>query len=342
MSETLLIGQGLAGSILSLALHERGQLHHIIDDPFLSASSRVAAGIVNPIVLKRLKPVQDADLFLPAAVQFYNRWGYLLKEEFYNRINIHHIFSSPGQVNDWLVKSELPKLSPYLGKVIPNTATTILAPHGLGVVEHTAWLQTDNFLKAHLSHHQSTMSYSEEEVLPQKLTDLAKEFRYVIICNGHLMRKLTPQTAEAFAPTRGEVMIVESEDLPQDVIYHGPVFILPLGHNRFKVGATYHWDLLQDTTTAGGLGQLKSEFEKIFNGGYKVVQHLAGVRPNIKDRKPLVGRITKNIYAFNGLGSRGVLMAPYLADIFLDHLLEHKKLPDRYNVERFLQGGISQ
>jgi glycine/D-amino acid oxidase-like deaminating enzyme len=130
-------------------------------------------------------------------------------------------------------------------------------------------------------------------------------------------------------------MIIESTDLNLDFGLHSSVFTLPLGAKRFKVGATYEHHNLNDETSPAGLERLQSDLEKFFRGEYQVVEHLAGVRPNIKDRKPILGRIDNDSYCFNGLGSRGVLMAPFLSEHFIDHLLTDKALEPSWDINRF-------
>lgn len=334
--KTLLIGRGLAGSILSLTFHQRGLAHDIIDDPRLSVSSRIAAGVVNPLVLKRLKLVDDASVFLPIANQFYSYWENEWKVKFYHHTSIQHIFHKPGEANLWLEKSDAADYAPYLGEVSLSPPPGIKAPHGLGKVENVAWMDTSKFLKAHLDFHQKKWPYLEKEIQPEDLEQLGEKYDQIFICNGHLLRKLWPASEVAFAPTRGEVMIIESQELPETEIYHGPVFILPLGKHHFKVGATYHWVRLKDAPTADGLAQLKKGLGKIFSGNYRMVKHLAGVRPNTKDRKPLMGNIQKKLYCFNGLGSRGALMAPHLAALLADSLEGHRPIPQKYDLNRFL------
>ncbi len=315
---------------------ERDISHTIIDAPELSSSSKVAAGLINPIVLKRLKLVAGAAEYLQAALPFYRTLQSNGNIGFLNEMPISHIFQSIGEVNNWNEKASNPAFTPFLGDIEKNPSTSLLAPFGNGLMQNTSWLDTISFLEFHKSTIRGSNTLQEQEVDENRLMDLMNDHKHVIICNGHLLRQLIHGFEEMFAPTRGEVMIIETAaDLPTNHIVHGPVFILPLGQKRFKVGATYHWDELEDKTTAHGLAKLESDLKKIFKGDYKVVEHLAGVRPNTKDRKPILGLIKENLYCFNGLGSRGVLMAPLLADQLLDFILSGTDLAPSINLERF-------
>ncbi len=334
-NKILLIGRGLAGAILSLKMIEKGIDHDIIDDPQLSTSSRVAAGLINPIVLKRLKLVAGSKTFYNNIPKDYLKWEQGSATEFISEIPIQHIFHSAGEINDWSSKQSDPDFAEYLGQVSNKAIAHVKAPFGFGIMKNTFRLDTGNFLDFHLKALPPTCTIISEQIEEDDLAHLRKQYHKVIVCNGHLMRMLLPDSEGAFSPTRGEVMTIESKDLELTHILHGPVFILPLGNHLFKVGATYHWDNFKDSPTPVGKKQLVQNLEKIFSGSYTILEHQAGVRPNTTDRKPLVGTLRDNLYCFNGLGSRGALMAPHLADLLIEHIMSSKELPHIYNPHRF-------
>lgn len=334
-SKILLIGRGISGAVLSLRLIEQGVAHDIIDEPSLSSSSKIAAGLMNPVVLKRLKLVQGARDFLDHAPSFYRDWEHKLQRKFYHPTPLHHVFASQGEVNEWMEKSTLPIFEDLLGPVVDLPRPLLPAPYGIGILQGCGWLDTEVFLDAHREYFSNYGRITEARVNSTHLSELEAKYDQIIICNGHLMSELFPDL-DAFRPTRGEVMCIRSNEIPEDAIRHGKIFILPLGNSVFKVGATYHWDELRDITTEEGLNQLKSGLEKLFKGRYKVIEHKAGVRPNVKDRKPLLGKIPgSEIYSFNGMGSRAVLMTPYLSSIFSDHLVKEAVIPEEYHIRRF-------
>ncbi len=332
----LIIGRGIAGSILSFKLSERGIAHTIIDEPGLSSSSNVAAGLVNPVVLKRLKLVAGASEYLNAAQPFYRGLQTKTHNTFLHEVPISHIFQSIGELNNWNEKASNPAFAPFLGAIEKCESKSLIAPLGNGLMKNTSWLDTNAFLEFHKITLPAENKIVEHQLAASDLAEFKSEFHHIIICNGHLLRHFLLGFENIFSPTRGEVMVIETEaDLPQDQIIHGPVFILPLGTNRYKVGATYHWDNLIDVPTAEGLTKLETDLGKIFIGDYKVIEHHAGVRPNTRDRKPILGKIEDKLYCFNGLGSRGVLMAPLLAEQLLDYILSGTELDESINLSRF-------
>ena len=66
-----------------------------------------------------------------------------------------------------------------------------------------------------------------------------------------------------------------------------------------------------------------------------VVNHIAGLRPTVKDRRPLIGELVSNLYSFNGMGTRGVLIAPLLVVEFFGYLEGRNELHPETDLVRF-------
>ncbi|AEV33757.1 FAD dependent oxidoreductase [Owenweeksia hongkongensis DSM 17368] len=337
MKDIIIVGRGLAGATLSFQLLAKGIKHHIVDQPSLSSSSKVAAGLVNPIVLKRLKMVQGADEFMTHIPDFYQTKEVLTGFKFYHESTIHHIFANAGEINLWEEKKDNVFHSQFLKGLAKNTNPNLLAPHGLGVIEGIGWLDTQSFLNAHKAFCNNNSILITETPFPKNdLSTLAESGQVIILCNGHLLKDWEVLPENTFTPTRGEVMTIETDGLSENNILHSSIFAIPLGKKQFKIGATYHWDKLNDMPTGDGIERLKTDLEKIYSGKYEVINHQAGVRPNTKDRKPIIGKLKDNVMVFNGMGSRAALMAPQLSNTFLDYLTTGNPLPAAYNIDRFL------
>ena len=71
---------------------------------------------------------------------------------------------------------------------------------------------------------------------------------------------------------------------------------------------------------------------------YKVLDHWSAVRPAVKGRRPLIGTHPqhKNVSVFNGMGTKGISLAPYFAQHFTQHLLHQTPLMPEVDVQRFL------
>jgi glycine/D-amino acid oxidase-like deaminating enzyme len=69
---------------------------------------------------------------------------------------------------------------------------------------------------------------------------------------------------------------------------------------------------------------------------FEVVDHLAAIRPTVRDRKPYLGSHTlhENIHIFNGLGAKGSSIGPYFASHFADWLNGETELDKEVNIKR--------
>ena len=112
---------------------------------------------------------------------------------------------------------------------------------------------------------------------------------------------------------------------------------MPLGNDLFKVGATYNWQDKTDEPTEEGRKELITRIKEILQCDFEIISHFAGVRPTVKDRKPLVGNheAFKNLYILNGLGTRGVMLGPYCAKMLYEYSENDIEIPLNYSIKRF-------
>ena len=83
--------------------------------------------------------------------------------------------------------------------------------------------------------------------------------------------------------------------------------------------------------------KLIEKLNNILTVPYDVVDHKAGIRPTVSDRKPLIGFHPEHpsVGIFNGMGTKSVMIAPYFAKQFADHLVHNKPLDALADVQRF-------
>ena len=70
----------------------------------------------------------------------------------------------------------------------------------------------------------------------------------------------------------------------------------------------------------------------------EVLEHEVGIRPTVIDRRPLLGKHPEfdNILIFNGLGTKGVMLAPYFAQHLVDFIEGNiLELEGEVNINRF-------
>jgi glycine/D-amino acid oxidase-like deaminating enzyme len=129
---------------------------------------------------------------------------------------------------------------------------------------------------------------------------------------------------------KGEVLTVRIPGLRSGAAVHRGAFLLPIGDDLFRLGATFSWDDVWSGPTAQAKEELLARLARMTLLPAEVVDHRTGVRPASKDRRPILGPDI-----LNGLGSRGVLLAPWCAMHLVEHLLEGKKLDPEVDAARF-------
>ena len=94
----LVVGAGIAGSVLARQLLEMGKRVMVIDEPSLSNSSKVAGGLYNPITGRKMVKTWNGDVLFEYLDGFYREWENDLDESFFYSIPIYSPFFS------WIVQ----------------------------------------------------------------------------------------------------------------------------------------------------------------------------------------------------------------------------------------------
>lgn len=342
----IIVGQGIAGSVLSYTLLKRGCRVLVVDNDHASSSSKVAAGLFNPIVFKRLVPSWKADELLPYADEFYINLEKKLETKFYYRRNIIKLFASQEEKEFWKKKAELPEIRVYLGEVKETDVYSdmIHNPYGLGIVNRAGNVEVTEFLSAVKEYlvtnnsflpdnfNEADVSFEEEKVKWKNFSA-----RKVILCQGAGALNSKYFQWLPFVLTKGEILTVRIPGYKiQDVVNKG-VFILPVKEDVYKVGATYNWKDLDAIPSITGKEELLEKLNKVLKLPFEVLSHEAGVRPTVKDRRPLIGLHPKfkQLAVFNGMGTKAVMLAPFFATQFADFLEGIASLDDEVNISRY-------
>lgn len=335
-----IIGWGLAGAVLAWQLHFREMSFQVYDST-VNHSTRVAAGLVNPVVFKRLTKSWNADVLLPFADSFYTRIEKELGVQLLSRKNIWRVFASVEEENNWSSKMGDDRFSPYLRVVSEANLppkNKVAAPFGIGEVHTLGNLDTNVFLDASKSFFQSAgvsfFNYNFD------YTNLDDQTRY-FCCEGSGVVDNPFFNDLPLNPTHGETLVIETDGLDVDQTLNKNMFLMRLDDRHYKVGATYNWELTEPVLTNEAKEELTERLEAFTDFDYRVVDHQAGLRPTVRDRRPLLGTHAeqKNVVLFNGLGAKGVMIGPYYADVLLSHVFEGKTLDKEVDIRRFDRRG---
>lgn len=333
--EFIVVGQGLAGSLLAHELFRHGISFLVIDDPQRQKSTNIAAGLVNPVVFKRMTKSWMVDEAFPHMNSTFRDLEDLLEGRFYFPTEIHRILTEEDKLV-WKEKAIVNQLETYQN---PNPAHffrngLIEAPFGIGVIHKAARVDLPEFIKLFSTFLRSKCLLLEEKFEPELLRINSDNIHYkqikaskIIFCEGASVTENQFFQQIRFKHSKGEVLDLQIPLLKDQKTFSKDVFLMPYENNCFKLGATYKWDPLDTEISEDAKNELTSKLENFLIADYKIIGQKAGIRPTAHDRKPIAGFLPDNprIGIFNGLGSKGVLHGPFFAKQFVEFI--NGKLP---------------
>ena len=339
----LIVGSGLSGVMLCEALRKRGKTFKVISNKSQQASI-VASGLYNPVVLKRFNKAWDAEKHLPVAMSAYEELELFLGIKIDYKLPIYRVFSSIAEQNNWIIASDKIPLKPYLiSNIKNNNNQNIYAPYGYGEAKNTGRIDTKLLLESYsnLLNNEKLISHESFEYdklkISKKIVYKGIEFENIIFSEGFGVRQNPFFNYLPIEGTKGELIIINAPKLNSEVIIKSSVFIIPIEKNNYLVGSTYAWDDFNNDPTINAKNKLLNKLDKLILCPYKVVYQRAGIRPTVIDRRPLVGqhKSHENLYILNGLGSRGVLIAPTVANALINFIEDKLPLQKEINISRF-------
>jgi len=330
----IIVGQGLAGTFIAHDLLEKNCSVHIIDRPLAAAASKVAAGLINPVGMKRCVPSWKAAHFLPYALNRYTVLEKKLQASFLTQKSIYRLFANEDNRKQWQIKYSNEGMDRFIKKFTNNSSEPYLKDdYGGATVSPAAFLDTIAFLQSSRAYFLQQKCLVEElfdfELLdPDSCTYATIQAGNIIFCEGYRAIYNPYFKHLPFSPSKGELLTIQIPSMENmEKILSKGIFIIPLGNHLYRVGATYSHKQWDDRVTEEGKALLKEQLDRILQLDYTIISEKAGVRPTTKDRKPLVGLHHKHekLAIFNGLGSRGALQGPYLSAQFCGFLTNTEK-----------------
>ncbi len=335
----------MAGSALAWELMQRGKSVMVIDQPTANRASAVAAGLFNPITGRVMTKAWKADLIFPFLQKFYHHAEKVLNKKFFFALPIYCPFLTLQERNQWKLKSESSGLKEFLHAIHGPEAFThqVVDPFGGIEIAQSGYLRVNLWMSAIRDFLREKGSLQQDSFLEQDLS-LDDGIRYkeyyftkIIFCNGlcaldtHRFRWLPLE------PLKGEMLEVRILAKPER-IYNQGVYLVPSdGEHVFKVGATYEHSPFAEDITQGAREELGAKLRALIRLPYEIIHQEWGIRPTTSDRRPLLGAHpqNKNVIIFNGLGTKGVSLAPYFAHQLADWLDGKGDLSAEVNINRF-------
>ncbi|MBD2716054.1 FAD-binding oxidoreductase [Microvirga sp. STR05] len=344
----LILGHGIAGATLAWELRRRGRNVLVLDAPNPDSASNVAAGLMNPVAGKRFALAWRADELLTAASQLYGEMEAHFGEQFFVQLPIWKLFSSVAEQNTMLARSADKPWQDFVenaGAELPTPSGILNEFGGLcirrgGYVrlrELLAALAAESLENGLLQH--ETFDWQQLVTGPTGVTYAGRvRARQLVCCEGAAATQNPFFHWLPLTPNQGEVLDVECPGLSQAQVLNKGAYVVPLSEGQFRVGATYRWPPFAAGTTPEACTELSQRLAATTSLPFTVRAQRAGVRPAVRDRKPLLGRHPEVpvVSIFNGFGSKGVMLAPRLAALLADHL-EHPEaaLWPEVNIKRY-------
>lgn len=348
MIDYLIVGSGLAG----IAFTETALIHRktvFVIDADLHNSSKVAAGLYNPVILKRYTAVANANAQLDAMDALYDALEEKLAFKFKHDVPMLRKFYSVEEQNNWFAAADKPGLCDFLSTdLVHREFSGIDSPFGYGKVNRTGYIDTLGFLevyhrwlaKEHMfSNH--TFDYSQLNICENSVRYKEIEARHVVFAEGFGLHANPFFQDLPLEGTKGELLLIRAPQLGLDALLNTNLFVLPVGDDLFKVGATYNWTDKTAIPTQAAREELIARLKEVVDCDFEVLDQKAGVRPTVKDRKPLLGTHPdmKSLHVLNGLGTRGVMLAPLMAETLFNHIENGVPLPPEIDIRRFMSKG---
>ncbi|NNE32193.1 MAG: FAD-binding oxidoreductase [Winogradskyella sp.] len=340
----IIVGCGLA-SIAFCEELRANQKSFVVFDDGSQKSSVVAAGLYNPVILKRFSEVWKAKAQLELAIPLYQKIEEELKIKVDYKLRILRRFTSVAEQNKWFNASDKPGLEPFLSThLVTNDNRVIDAPFGFGEVLHAGRIDTEtlilnyrSFLKNKGWLEESTFVHNNLKMDSDNLAYKNFKTQKVVFAEGFGVKTNPYFDHIPLTGTKGEILTIKAPDLKINYAIKSSVFVIPIGNDLYTIGSTYNNEDKSNTPTRSAKEELITKLKSFITCDFDIVKHVAGVRPTVKDRRPIVGGHPdyKNLYVLNGLGTRGVMIAPYVSHHLYQHIENNVALDSEISVNRF-------
>lgn len=346
----IVVGLGIAGLTFCEQL-EKNNKSFIVYDGGTVSSTLVSAGVLNPVVLKRFTPVWNAKDHIETSRLFYTSISKKLDTSLLQEMSMLRIFKSIEEQNNWMVASDKIELSSFLiPEIIKNKNSYINASFGFGKVNKSARIDPFVLINSYKKHLQNNNQFINENFDYTLLQEVDNQMFYKGVCarkivfaegvfakDNPFFPKETPIRKEKLIiPNKGEYIIIKAPALNLTEMLKSSLFVIPLGNNTYKVGATYDREDTSFEITKNAKSNLVTKLTKIINCSFEVIDQVAGIRPTTRDRRPFLGTLKESdtkIF-FNGLGTHGITSAPSLAIKLYNSIENGIALPKEIDIKR--------
>lgn len=342
--DILLIGQGICGTFLSWELQKAGYSFLVIDDNNPGTASKVAAGIINPVTGRRIVKTWMIDEVMPFAWQQYTTLGNQLQITAIEQKDIIDLFPTPQMKLAFEKRYAEDTQYLSLGTNDHTWSNYFNYDFGYGVITPCYLVNLQGLLHAYRQSLAAGNNLIQEKFDHTQLQVQADKVQYkditaqrIIFCDGISSFSNPWFSNLPFAPNKGEVLLIEANDMPNNNIFKKGINWVPWRDNIFWVGSTYEWDFTSEAPTQLFRERTMAALQQWIKAPIRLLEHTAAVRPATLERRPFIGfhPIQPAIGIFNGMGTKGCSLAPFFAPQLVQHIQHQSPLQPEADIQRF-------
>ncbi len=343
--DILVVGQGVAGTCIAFQFLNAGKSVLVIDPDKNSSASLVASGIINPVTGRHFVKSWNFDILWDYLLSFYPKIENLIGLRIFEKLTVFRALATVKDYNDWMMREEDPELVNLIdnSNSLDQFSDYYTSPNYFTSFKGGR-VDTESLVKGFRNYLCSIDCLLKEEFIYDDLIIEVNYIKYrdivadkIVFCEGY-KASTNPYFDKLYLnPFKGNVLIFDSDrKLPNDILKN-ELFFVPITNNKLWVGTKNSYKLDSEDPDFEYLDELQSKAQHLLKKGFTFDKYLAGIRPSVKDRRPLLGVHPQylNMFIFNGLGSKGTSLAPYYSQSLYDFIEKGETLPSEVNISRF-------
>jgi len=345
LNNILIIGQGLAGTVLSHYCERAGLSFKVLDNNHKTASTKAAAGLINPITGRSYVKTWLIDELLPESIQCYNEISKILDVDLCTSRKIIRSLPTAAAENKWMSASSKPGNESYMeDEYSADEYQDLVHKSGAYGLIHKGWqINISKMIvlyRAYLLEKSRLISseFSYDSIDANSPLEIDGEvYDTIVFSEGSQVVNNPYFNYLPFQPVKGESFKIRIEGKTPDAILRDEIFLVPESDQSFWSGGGYEKDYDDHLPSQAFKDSWNQKLQNLLNISYEVIEHNAGIRPSVKGRRPLIGRHPKypNLILFNGFGTKGTSLSPYFAKNLLEHLVNGADIHPEADLNRF-------